>query len=191
MSLARNLHQKRSSRWIAYELIRNHAAAFAKVDASVLEALGQGMASWWEVDQLGRILAGPAWLAGQVPDRVVAKWARSSDLCWRRAALVSTVELSDSRPVLAICRMLIDDREDMVVKALSWALRALARHDPRAVREFVDQHAGSLAALVKREVNAKLTQIESAAPVRRRRPVLPPGTPRRAATRSRANRRSS
>lgn len=191
LSLARNLHEKRGSRWIAYELIRNHAAAFAKVDPSLLEQLGRGMASWWEVDQFGRILSGPAWLAGQVPDRVIAKWARSRDLWWRRTALVSTVELSDAKRVLPICRMLIDDREDMVVKALSWALRSLARHDPEAVRRFVDEHDDALASRVRREVIAKLTQIESASPARKRRPALLPGTRRRAAARPRANRRSS
>jgi 3-methyladenine DNA glycosylase AlkD len=30
--------------------------------------------------------------------------------------------------------LLVDDRDDMVVKAMSWALRELAKHDPKAVR---------------------------------------------------------
>ncbi|MBV9905744.1 MAG: DNA alkylation repair protein, partial [Alphaproteobacteria bacterium] len=58
---------------------------------------------------------------------------------------------------LAIATMLIDDREDMVVKALSWALRVLAARDPGAVRQFLDQHADRLAARVKRETLRKLT----------------------------------
>jgi 3-methyladenine DNA glycosylase AlkD len=32
-------------------------------------------------------------------------------------------------PTLEVCRALIDDRDDMVVKALSWALRELANRN--------------------------------------------------------------
>ena len=49
------------------------------------------------------------------------------------------------------------DREDLVVKALSWALRALARRDPAAVRKFLAEHREKLAARVIREVENKLT----------------------------------
>jgi 3-methyladenine DNA glycosylase AlkD len=45
----------------------------------------------------------------------------------------------------------------MVVKAMSWALRSLARQDPKAVKTFVAKHAGELAPRVKREVATKLT----------------------------------
>jgi 3-methyladenine DNA glycosylase AlkD len=52
--------------------------------------------------------------------------------------------------------LLIDDREDMVVKAVSWALRALAQRDPKAVKAFLAKHGDLLAARVKREVATKL-----------------------------------
>jgi 3-methyladenine DNA glycosylase AlkD len=52
---------------------------------------------------------------------------------------------------------LVADRDDMVVKALSWALRELAKRDPKAVRGFVATHGEALAARVRREVSAKLT----------------------------------
>jgi 3-methyladenine DNA glycosylase AlkD len=44
----------------------------------------------------------------------------------------------------------------MVVKALSWALRVLSEHDPKAVRDFLAKHDARLAARVKRETNNKL-----------------------------------
>jgi 3-methyladenine DNA glycosylase AlkD len=52
--------------------------------------------------------------------------------------------------------MLVDDHDDMIVKALSWALRELAVHDPGAVREFLSKNERVLAARVKREVRNKL-----------------------------------
>ena len=47
--------------------------------------------------------------------------------------------------------------DDMVVKALSWALRERTRHDPSAVAGFVDRHSTDIAPRVRRDVMHKLT----------------------------------
>jgi 3-methyladenine DNA glycosylase AlkD len=78
---------------------------------------------------------------------------------------VSTVPLNnkarggsgDAKRTLMICEILIDDREDMVVKAMSWALRELAKRKPTEVTKFLEQHHHRLAARVLREVGNKLT----------------------------------
>jgi 3-methyladenine DNA glycosylase AlkD len=165
LDVARELLWTYGHRSLPYELIRYHRAAFASLGASDLEALGEGMDSWWSVDSFARILAGPAWLRGQVSDERIHRWARSEDRWWRRAALVSTVALNvrsqggpgDIDRTLAVCRLLVDDHDDMVVKAMSWALRQLVVHDPDAVEQFLDAHEEVLAARVKREVRNKLT----------------------------------
>ncbi|MBC7249285.1 MAG: DNA alkylation repair protein [Anaerolineae bacterium] len=164
LAVARELLETHGQRWVAYELIRHHRGAFERVGELELEALGQGINSWWSVDSFARTLAGPAWLKGQVPDGLIHRWASSEDVWWRRVALVSTVALNvrshgghgDVPRTLAVCRLLVADREDMVVKALSWALRELVVHDPDAVRAFLEENEGVLAARVKREVRNKL-----------------------------------
>jgi 3-methyladenine DNA glycosylase AlkD len=96
---------------------------------------------------------------------MIYEWANSEDLWWRRAALVSTVALNmrsqggqgDVARTLAVCGLLASDHEDMVAKALSWALRELVVHDPKAVSEFLTEHEAELSARVKREVRNKLT----------------------------------
>jgi 3-methyladenine DNA glycosylase AlkD len=151
-------------RWVAYELVRGHKGAFERLAEAELEELGKGIDSWWAVDSFARTLSGPAWLEGLVPDELIHKWARSEDRWWRRAALVSTVALNvrshggqgDVPRTLAVCRLLVDARDDMVVKALSWALRELVVHDPEAVRGFLEEYGERLAARVKREVRNKL-----------------------------------
>jgi 3-methyladenine DNA glycosylase AlkD len=55
-----------------------------------------------------------------------------------------------------VCSLLADDHEDMVQKAMSWALRTLIVHDREAVSDFLEGHHDSLAARVKREVRNKL-----------------------------------
>jgi 3-methyladenine DNA glycosylase AlkD len=57
---------------------------------------------------------------------------------------------------LHICRILVDDHEDMVVKAMSWALRELIVHDPEVVENFLQEYDDLVAARVKREVRNKL-----------------------------------
>ncbi len=164
LEIARELRQTGSYRWFGYELVQAHPAAFKLLDARRLEDLGRGMDSWWTVDAFARTLSGPAWLAGQVSDGLIQQWAGSPDVWWRRAALVSTVALNmrsqggpgDASRTLAVCRMLAADPEDMVVKALSWALRELVAHDPGAVRSFLDEYDVVLAGRVKREVLNKL-----------------------------------
>jgi 3-methyladenine DNA glycosylase AlkD len=64
--------------------------------------------------------------------------------------------MGDVERTLAVCRMLVDDYDDMVVKALSWALRALVVHDAEAVNDFLEEHGEVLAARVKREVRNKI-----------------------------------
>jgi 3-methyladenine DNA glycosylase AlkD len=63
----------------------------------------------------------------------------------------------DARRTLLICSLLIDERDEMIVKALSWALRALVARDPEAVRQFIEENDARLAALVRREVRQKLS----------------------------------
>jgi 3-methyladenine DNA glycosylase AlkD len=62
----------------------------------------------------------------------------------------------DADRTLAVCRLLVEDRDDMVVKALSWALRDLAGPDPKAVGAFLKEYEGRLAGRVVREVGNKL-----------------------------------
>jgi 3-methyladenine DNA glycosylase AlkD len=52
--------------------------------------------------------------------------------------------------------LLLADRDDMVVKAMSWALRELAKRDPDSVRDFLSKHENELAKRVLREVRNKL-----------------------------------
>ena len=142
----------------------DHREAFKSLDREKLETLGKGINSWWTVDSFARTLSGPAWLDGLISKKTIRDWAKSDDLWWRRAALVSTVALNirthggkgDVNRTLDICKMLVDDHEDMIVKALSWALRALVVHDPNAVEEFLKVNKQVIAARVNREVRNKL-----------------------------------
>jgi 3-methyladenine DNA glycosylase AlkD len=152
-------------RFFAYELIQHHPSASLNLNSRNLTLLGEGIDSWSAVDTFACYLSGPSWRKRQIPDSLIAKWSRSKDRCWRRAAVVSTVPLNnkarggtgDAARTLQICRLAIEDRNDMVVKALSWALRELSKRDPEAVAKFVSENQTRLSPRVLREVRNKLT----------------------------------
>jgi 3-methyladenine DNA glycosylase AlkD len=151
-------------RVVAYELIENHPGALDRLNNSLVDQLGEGLADWGSIDLFGVTIAGVAWRAERVSDAQVMKWARSKDRWRRRLALVATVPLNaksrggagDAARTLTVCRALAYDRDDMVVKALSWALRELAKRDPASVRRFLEEENERLASRVKREVTTKL-----------------------------------
>ena len=159
------LEGAREVRWMGFEIAHYHRPTLESLDLPTLEALGRSLNSWDSVDVFSLYLSGPAWRNGQISDSDVYGWARSENPWWRRGALVSTVALNlkarggtgDVPRTMPVCRMLADDGEDMVVKALSWALRAAVQHDREAVESFLSEYERRLAARVKREVATKLS----------------------------------
>jgi 3-methyladenine DNA glycosylase AlkD len=151
-------------RFIAYELVYFHKRTRSSLTKQDVEALAHGMQSWDAVDAFSYYVSGPAWRDGRLTDATIAKWTKSPSRWWRRAALASTIPRArrhsrderDIERVLAICRALVADRDDMVVKAMSWALREVARHDPSSAARFISARRDALAPRVLREVRNKL-----------------------------------
>lgn len=150
--------------WASVIVFQNHPTARTSITAEYLEPLGNRMDSWGLVDAFSAI-AGPAWREGYISNETVMGWTQSESRWWRRAALVCTVFLNrkaqggrgDTPRTLMVCEVLASDRDDMVAKGMSWALRDLSKRDPAAVEKFVEDHRDELPALVKREVHNKLT----------------------------------
>ncbi|HEY0435646.1 MAG TPA: DNA alkylation repair protein [Phenylobacterium sp.] len=153
-----------TGKWVAYELIRFHPGAFAGVSEAEIAGYASRCASWFAVDAFGTILAGPLWAKGRLDDGLVKDWAGSPSRWGRRTALVATVGLNtalagqggDASRTLAVCRALAADRDDMVEKGLSWALRELSKRDRPSVEAFMAEMAEVLPARVLREVRHKL-----------------------------------
>lgn len=152
------------ARLVACELIAGRRDVMRLVTATLVERWATGLADWGSADMFAVTLAGVAWREGRITDARVMKWARSPDRWRRRLGLVATVPLNsrarggtgDIRRTLTVCRVLVDDRDDMVVKALSWALRELAKREPASVECFIRDEQRRLAPRVRREVTSKL-----------------------------------
>lgn len=152
------------TRQVAYELLEFHKAAALALTEDDIEQLRRGLDNWASVDSFAMSVAGPAWRRGQLPDSRIDAWAQSDDRFVRRLALVCTVPLNmksrggkgDVPRTLRLCSALAADRDDFVVKALSWALREILPHDEAAVRAFVSAQQSTLHRRIVREVESKL-----------------------------------
>ncbi|HXX48288.1 MAG TPA: DUF952 domain-containing protein [Myxococcota bacterium] len=152
------------ARVLASELVLHHPTALERITPAQVKRLAGRLTRWSDVDVFACAIAGQALRRGALTDAHLLRWTRSRDRFWRRAALVATVPLNvraqggsgDRQRTLRVCRALVHDRDDTVVKALSWALRALAERDAPAVRRFLASQHARLAPRVLREVGNKL-----------------------------------
>ena len=71
------------------------------------------------------------------------RWARSRRLWERRIAMLATfryIKKGDFRDALRIAEILLDDREDLIHKAVGWMLREVGNRDGKAERAFLSAH---------------------------------------------------
>ena len=149
---------------LAYEILWKNKNALKLLNLKDLEELGRNMDNWATTDTFSVLLSGFAWRENQITDADVLNWLKSDNRWWRRAAVVSTVPLNlksrggkgDTKRTLMICEKVISNRDNMIVKALSWALRELSKSDKPAVETFMKEYDSQLAGLVRREVYTKL-----------------------------------
>lgn len=149
---------------VAFELLWKNKKALQLVRLRDIEELGVNIDNWVTVDTLSVMVSGWAWREKQITNNDVINWLKSDNRWWRRTAVVSTVPLNlrsrggtgDAKRTLLVCEKVVDDRDDMIVKALSWALRELSKSDKAAVEEFMEKYDARLAGRVRREVYTKL-----------------------------------
>ncbi len=149
---------------VAFELLWKNKVALKMLTLTDLEYLGKNIDNWATTDSFSVMISGWVWRNRQITDDDVLNWLKSESRWWRRAAVVSTVALNlksrggtgDTKRTLMICEKVISDRDDMIVKALSWALRELSKSDKKAVEDFMQKYRTQLAGRVVREVNHKL-----------------------------------
>ena len=149
---------------LAYELLSKNKNALQLLKLNDLKELGKNMDNCATTDCFSVMISGWAWRENQITDSDVLNWLETGNLWWRRAAIVSTVALNlrsrggkgDAARTLMICEKVITDREKLIVKALSWALRELSKSDKPAVEEFMEKYDTQIAGLARREIYTKL-----------------------------------
>jgi 3-methyladenine DNA glycosylase AlkD len=99
--------------------------------------------SWWDtVDGLGSVAISP--LTDMYGcEKLIAKWNKSPNMWLNRAAIQhqrGRKYETDVKLILQYCDDHSDSNEFFIVKAIGWALRDIAKINPRAVRDFLKSH---------------------------------------------------
>ena len=123
--------------------------------------------AWWDlVDEVAGHHVAPLGRSYPGPMRpVVLRWAHDEDLWLRRTAILSQLgsKAATDRGLLAECiAPSASSPEFFLRKAIGWALRDLAHHDPDWVRAYLDQQGDRLSPLSRREAGKHL--LPAAAP---------------------------
>jgi len=154
----------REERLLALYLLGRYKRWIPELTWAHFDRWRQGLDNWEVSDGLGQwvlapwLLAGPDTRLGHVWDLIA-----DEDLWSRRLALVATVGLNRGRKDLSFPDLtlgLVDrvkqERDPMITKAVSWALREMAKKHPDQVAAYLEENQDVLAAHVVREVNNKL-----------------------------------
>ncbi len=149
---------------LAFEMIGRDKKLLNALKYEDLPDLGQNLDNWASVDHYSVGIYGVLWGKGVVKDHHIERLLDSENVWERRVAVVSSVALNlksrggagDTPRTIWVCERVVDERQDMIQKALSWALRELSKRDRDAVEVFMERYESRLSNRVIREVRHKL-----------------------------------
>jgi 3-methyladenine DNA glycosylase AlkD len=152
---------------LAFDFLQTDKKLQKYLTPNFIESIELNLDNWLSVDYFGATIVGVAWRENLISTEKVKDYLSSDDFWKRRVAVVSTIALNqkarggkgDPQRTLEICALVVDDHEDMMVKALSWALRELAKRGTKPVAEFIQKYEDRLHKKVIREVRNKLAQM--------------------------------
>jgi len=100
----------------------------------------------WDLVDLGAWDVVGRWLV-DTPRGVLDELARSSKMWERRTAILATmafIRIGEVDDTFRIAELLFTDEQDLIHKAVGWALRAAGDRDRTRLRTFLDRHAATM-----------------------------------------------
>lgn len=105
-------------------------------------------ANWATTDAICGALIGPLLVAYPARARLMTAWARHPNLWVRRASVVALIPLVRNGKALdllyANARRLHADREDLIQKAVGWALREAGKADAGRLERYLRGNGGAI-----------------------------------------------
>lgn len=113
----------------------------------------------WDLVDLGAIYVVGGYLADK-PRDILYKLARSKDPWERRTAIIAPMyfilKLGETEDSFRIAEILINDKHDLVHKAVGWGLRTAGGKDPKRLLALLDKHAATMPRTMLRYAIEKL-----------------------------------
>ncbi|MES4893307.1 DNA alkylation repair protein [Streptomyces sp. NPDC096012] len=145
---------EREYHYFAVDYLRRHAGRCSSGLLPVVRHLVTTV-SWWDtVDLLAVHVVGTLVAADPKLVTDMDSWITDGDLWVARTALLHQLaykERTDTGRLFAYCLLQSGHPGFFIRKAIGWALRAYAKTDPEAVRDFLARERGRFAPLTVRE----------------------------------------
>lgn len=150
-------YPEREYQYVAVDLLASHARTLQPKHLPALFKLVRAK-SWWDtVDPLASVI-GRVVLNARAEDPNIQvemdKALHSTNLWVRRVAILHQLgwrSQTDSQRLFKYALTCGHEKEFFIRKAIGWALRDYARHDPKAVGTFLRLHRNRLSPLTLRE----------------------------------------
>lgn len=147
---------------IATELISLSRREIPQLSWGFFERWRKRLSTWHDTDGLGIYIFGPWLAANNARVTRLEQLIRSDEICSRRLALVGTVILNRRRATaipqltLNLVSAVGSERDPLMTKAVSWALRELSKTNREVVARYLERNRERLPAIAVREVGNKL-----------------------------------
>ena len=156
MEVAQTLWQfdERECQYVAVDLLVKFARQLQPRHEPLLVELVQNK-SWWDtVDLLAsRVFGTLNRNAPELIDRING-YANHKNMWMRRVAILVQLHDGEKTDRIRLAYALesnLNDKDFFIRKAMGWALRQLARTDPIWVQAWLEEHAGQVSGLTRRE----------------------------------------
>lgn len=144
---------EREYQYCAIDLAKKNFKLFTPKALKLFEQLIRNK-SWWDtVDEIAIHLVGKILQDDVSP---MDYWVNDPHLWIRRSSVICQINrkaLVDKQRLFSYCRALAEENDFFIRKAIGWALRALSKHDPKAVEQFLQEQKNNLSTLSLREAS--------------------------------------
>ena len=117
----------------------------------------------WDIVDVSAPWMGVYLLEVDDPMPLLIKFSKSKSLWQRRVSIILTFALiraGDLEPTLIISEALLQDKEDLIHKAVGWMLRELGKKDVMLLRGFLKQHSHEMPRTMLRYAIERLPEPE-------------------------------
>ncbi len=152
---------QREFHYAAIDLLTRHWKQLTPADLPFLEDIIRTHAWWDTVDALASNVLGK--LLMQHPDLIsqMDQWIVDEFLWIRRSALIFQLkwkEKTKEECLFDYCQKTMCEKNFFIRKGIGWALREYSKTKPKAVSEFLSEHAPKLSKLTYKEASRHLSQ---------------------------------
>jgi 3-methyladenine DNA glycosylase AlkD len=117
----------------------------------------------WDIVDVSAPWMGVYLLEVDDPMPLLIKFSKSKSMWQRRVSIILTFALiraGDLEPTLIISQALLNDKEDLIHKAVGWMLRELGKKDVMLLRGFLANHSHEMPRTMLRYAIEKLPESE-------------------------------